>query len=78
MPKLNPNARLVVVVFLIALCLMMRFGDHNLYLVDERTEQVKLKHSASTSEKIMPSVLIAGLSVVVALGLDKLLNGRNT
>ena len=57
---------------------MMRFGDHNLYLVDERTEQVKLKHSASTSEKIMPSVLIAGLSVVVALGLDKLLNGRNT
>jgi type IV secretory pathway VirB2 component (pilin) len=34
MPKLNPNARLVVVVFLIAFCLMMRFGDHNLYLVD--------------------------------------------
>ena len=78
MPKLNPNARLVVVVFLIAFCLMMRFGDHNLYLVDERTEQVKLKHSATTSEKIIPSVLIAGLSVVVALGLDKLLNGRNT
>ena len=74
---MTPNARLAVVIFLTSFCLMVLFGDHNLYLVDDRTGQVKLKHVATCSEKILPSFLLASLSTAVALGFNKLLNGRS-
>ena len=73
MPAFTPNARLLVVVFLTSFCLMLLFGDHNLYLVDDRTGQVKLKHVATLSEQFLPSALLAGLSTAVALGLNWLL-----
>jgi len=66
-----------VVVFLTCFVLALWVGDHNLYLVDERTSQVKLKHVATFDEKLVPSVLIAGVGAAFALGLNWLLN-RNS
>ena len=73
MPAFTPNARLLIVVFLTSFCLMLLFGDHNLYLVDDRTGQVKLKHVGTLDEKILASALLAGLNTAVALGLNWLL-----
>lgn len=73
MPTFTPSARLLIVVFLTSFCLMLLFGDHNFYLVDDRTGQVKLKHVSTFSEKILPSALLAGLSTAVAIGLNWLL-----
>lgn len=56
---------------------MLLFGDHCLYLVDDRTSQVKLKHIATLSEKLFPSALFAGLSTAAAFGLDWLLRRRD-
>jgi hypothetical protein len=75
--QLTPTARLAVIVFVACFVLMLWAGDHNLYLVDERTGQVKLKHVATFGEKLLPSALLAGVGAAIALGLNWLLN-RNS
>lgn len=55
MPTFTPSARLLVVVFVTSFCLMLLFGDHNLYLIDDRTGQVKLRHIATLYETSFPA-----------------------
>ena len=72
--QFTPTARLAVIVFVACFVLMLWAGDYNLYLVDERTGQVKLKHVAGFGEKLLPSALFAGVGTAIALGLNWLLN----
>ena len=46
--------------------LMMWCGDHSLYLHDDVNGIVKLKHLATTGEKILPSVFMAAIATLAA------------